>query len=61
MKVKLSVEIELTEEQMRDYADEYGLDATVTAVASDLRDNVSGGLQGSLIGEFADITVKRSR
>jgi hypothetical protein len=61
MKVKLSVEIELTEEQMREYADEYGLDATVAAVASDLRDNVSGGLQDSLIGEFADITVKRSR
>lgn len=61
MKVKLSVEIELTEEQMREYADEYGLAATATAVATDLRDNVSSGLQDSLIGEFATVTVKRSR
>lgn len=61
MNVKLSVEIELTEEQMREYAYEYGLDATKTAVAADLVNHVNGGLQSSTIGEFADVTVRRSR
>jgi hypothetical protein len=61
MKLKLMVEIELTEEQVREYAYEYGLDATKTAVAADLVSNVNGGLQSSIIGEFADVTVRRSR
>lgn len=61
MKVQLTVTIDLTEEQMREYADEYGLGATQAIVAADIASNVNGGLQGSIIGEFASIRVTRSR
>lgn len=62
MRIQLTVTIEMTEDQVADYAFEYGIDATQAAVHSDVADNVLAHVQGGTIGEFiSSAKVTQSR
>lgn len=59
MRIAVALVIEMTDEQVKGYADEYGLDDTrAKTIVQDARTHVLTGVQGIFDG-FANVTIKR--
>ena len=59
MKLRLIVEIDMTERQMENYDYEYGQGASEPEVAEDFTTQVETALVSGPLGEFATIRVSR--
>ncbi len=59
MRIQVPLVIEMTDEQVKEYANDYALPgSTAKVVTEDVRKNVLHSIQG-LLGEVADVTIKR--
>lgn len=59
MKLRLVVEIEMTDRQMADYDYEYGQGSTEPEVAEDVTSQVDNALKSGPLADFATIRVTR--
>jgi len=59
MRIPITLVIEMTDEQVQQYANEYGLsDTRAKTVVDDVRSNVLSDVRG-LLDSFGTVTIKR--
>ena len=64
MRIQIPIVVEMTDEQVKQYANEYGLTVDGTRILAkdivkDVRENVLHSIQG-YFDDFADVTIKGS-